>query len=204
MEIIFTILKLMPAVLIPALVCMLVVFVNEKVNKEEEAEDGDLVRTKSSKSYKVMSLVFLVISAIIYATVIVILYLHSGEFSTFWHILFGFVSLVIVAVPTLQLLTAITTYEVIYEDGIRLRRLVKSSFVKYDELYCYRAFIDQFVVYNKECQKVFVIDKSRENVDLLLERFAEHGIYVYVDEEEKKEEPAEAVSDESASDTEQI
>lgn len=185
MEIIFMILKLLPAVLIPALICVLVVYVNEKVKKEEE-DEGEVLRTKSSKTYKIFSSAFLAFSAVLYATVIVILNLYSHEFSTLWYVIFCILMLVVVVVPTFQVLTALTTYETICEDGIMVRRLSGSKLVKYEDLYCYRTFIDQIVVFDRDCKKAIVIDNSRIGVNILLSTFADKGIFEYKDETEEQ------------------
>ena len=145
--------------------------------KKEETEDGFILKTKFPKRLTLCSIVALILAVVLFVAGIILIYLFEKDFPFHSWIAFIFAMLFISSIPLFLVVISLRTYEIIREDGVLIKRLTSTKFVRYADMASYEYSCNQLIVYDREHKQLFFVGENRVGLKHLLKQLELKGIF---------------------------
>ena len=164
MELFFAIL---PALVIPPAIFIALSWVYQK-NKQEEATDGYISRTRYPRRFTVSSMVALIVTVLLFVIGAILIFRFETNHSASRWIAYSISALLFISLTFCLVMIALRTYEIIRSDGILVARLFEKKFVNYSDMASYRYELNQLTVYDREHKVLFGVYDNRVGMQSLL------------------------------------
>lgn len=146
-------------------------------SKKEEAEDGFILKTKFPKRLTLCSIVALILAVMLFVMGIILICLFEKDFPFHSWIAFIFAMLFISSIPLFLVVISLRTYEIIKEDGVLIKRLTSTKFIRYADMASYEYSCNQLIVYDREHKQLFFVGENRVGLKYLLKQLDLKGVF---------------------------
>ncbi len=167
---------IMSAILMPVVFSIIFPWIYTQ-SKKEKAENGFIAKTKFPKRLTFCSILALILAVVLFVVGIILICVFEKDFPLHSWIAFIFAMLFISSIPLFLVVICLRTYEIIREDGVLIKRLTSTKFLKYADMASYEYSCNQLIVYDREHKQLFFVGENRVGMKHLLKQLDLKGIF---------------------------